>query len=381
MKFIRFLNIVLVIFIFYNPTTLSSDFGLSSEIYDQQFKISGADNLKKQIPKESIKRLDSLGIKEGNWKEISNLNLTKCFNEIIKIVNEKSSIPIKSTFSVIFIILLCAIIQGIRPSINKSNMENILNFIGSLCVCICVVTPVINIINSTSLTIKIASNFILCYAPVMSAIMIASGQTISATSYHTLILTAGKIISNISENFIIPFMSILLGISIIASLSPELKLSSISKSIHKFIKITLKFFSSVFTSILTLQNLVTSSADSMSVNVLKSTIKGCVPVIGSMISNAFNTVNGCIRLLKTGVGAFGIITGGIIFLPLLIECILWIIFLNFSECIGNTLEIKSISLLLKSISNVVSTLLAVLIFSMLILIISSGIILIIGGNR
>lgn len=384
MKLIRFLSILFFIcfFILYTPRINANNLdNIQNEIYTEQFNISGIEKLWKYIPKEQTKQLDNIGIKKGNWKEISNLNLSNIFNEIFKVISEKSKSPFKSLLPVISIMIVSTIFNGIKPQINKNSTEHILNAISTLCICIYVIKPIVGLINTSSLTIKSASNFILCYVPIMSAIMIASGQTISATSYHTLVLSAGKIISHVSEKFILPFMSIVLGISIISSLSPNFKLEYICKSIHKSTKTILKFISSIFTSILALQNLVSSSADSLGANVLKSTAKSCVPVIGVMISSAFDTIYGSLKLLKTGVGAFGIIVGGFIFLPIIIECILWIVFINISEYIGNVLEIKNISVLLKSLSNVVSTIISILIFSMIILIISSGIVMIIGGTK
>lgn len=384
MKLIRFLSILSFIsfFVFCIPkVNANNSDNIQSEIYDKQFNMSGIEKLWKYIPKEQIRQLDNIGIKKGNWKEISSLNLSSVFGEIFKIASEKSKLPFKSLLPIISIMFVSAIFKGSRLQINKNSAEHILNAISTLCICMYVVTPVVKLINTSSLTIKSASNFIMCYIPIMSAIMIASGQTISATSYHALVLSAGKIISHISEQFIIPFMSIVLGISIISSLSLDLKIESICKNIHKSIKTILKFVSSIFTSILALQNLVSSSADSLGTSALKSAAKSCVPVVGVMISSAFDTIYGSIKLLKTGVGAFGIIVGGLIFLPIIIECIVWIAFINISEYVGNVLEIKNISVLLKSVSNVISTMTSILIFSMIVLIISSGIVAVIGGNK
>ena len=106
----------------------------------------------------------------------------------------------------------------------------------------------------------------------------------------------------------------------------------------------------------------------------------CVPIVGGMVSDAYSTVQGSIRLLKSGVGAFGVFAGAVVFLPAFAQCGLWIIFLNFSKCIGDVLELKNISSLIKSVASVMSTVMAILVFSFVILVVSCVVMLVIGGK-
>ena len=380
MKIFRFLLPILLLLTFWQNQSVAGPSETLEEIYNQQFKISESDKLKEYIPENSANSLKNIGIIDGQWKEISNLNPEKIFKEIIRITKEKISSPLLSILPIVSIMIICSAVKGIRPSINKEHMEQVLNSISALCVCVSVVHPVIKCIASASLVMKTASNFIMCYVPIMATIMLASGQAVSAATYHTLLMFAGQAISYLSQNFVLPIMNILLGISLLSCLSPTLNLNNVCNNIHKTIKSLLEFTASLFTAILTMQNIVSYSADSIGVNALKLTLNGCVPIVGGMLSEAFNTVQGCIKLLKAGTGAFGIIAGGIIFFPILIECILWVIFLEISSGISDVLEIQKISSLLKSVSKVISTMLAILIFSLVILIVSSAIMLVIGGK-
>ncbi len=380
MKTFRFLLPILLIFILWQSKSLAYPSETLEEIYNQQFKISESDKLKECIPKDSVNLLSNIGLTSGKWKEIVNLNPEKIFGEIVKLIKEKFSSPFSSLLTVVSIMIICSAVKGIKPSINKNHMEQILNSISALCVCACIIHPVIRCIASVSCVMKTASNFIMCYVPIMAAIMIASGQTVSAASYHTLLMCAGQSISYLSQHIVLPIMNILLGISLISCLSTTLHLNRLCNITHKIIKSILEFTASIFTTILTMQNLVSYSADSIGSNALKLTLNGCVPIVGGMLSDAFSTVQGCIKLLKAGTGAFGIIAGGIIFLPVLIECSLWIAFLAISTGISETLKLDKISSLLKSVSKVMSTMMAILIFSLVILIVSSVIMLVIGGK-
>ncbi len=376
MKVLRFLVLSLVISCF----SLKYAQAFPHEIYQEQYALSGADKIKENIPSNSYQILKNMGISEGSWKEISSLSPEKIFTQIIKILNEKFTLPFKSLLPVISIMLVCSMVRGVKPEITENHMNQILNSLAALCICMFMINPIINSINSAALVIGTAANFVLCFVPIMSAITLASGHALSAASYHTLVLFAGQTIFYFSKIIILPLMSILLAISVVSSLSLGVKVEPLCRGVHKFIKTILEFASSIFTSILALQSLVSASADSIGANTLKFALNSCVPIVGGMVSDAFSTVQGCIKLLKSGIGAFGIIAGGIILLPSIIECMFWIAFLNLSSSVGETLKLKEISSLLKSVSNVMSTLNALLIFSIIILLVSSGVMLILGGN-
>ncbi len=349
-----------------------------NEIYREQFKTSESEKLTENLPNDSLKSLDRIGVSGANWEEISHLNPNKIFTEIINIIKEKLSSPLKSLAPTAAIILLCALINNLKTSFGSDHMAEIMTAVSTLCLCAAIINPIVSCINSSALVIKSASGFTLCAAPVMAGIMIASGHPISATSYQALIVSAGQVISHIAGNFLVPFMNMLLGISIISSISSRLKLENLCEAIYKFIKFVLKFSASIFTGIITLQNIVTTSADNIGTSTAKFAIDSCVPIVGSALSDAFTTVQGCVKLLKSGVGAFGIIAGGIIFLPIIAECSVWILFLNLCVSVGDIFELKKISSLVKSVSNVMSVTLAALLCVMTVLIVSTVLILIIG---
>ncbi len=379
MKKILYFFIIILFTSFFTVSAQHSK--IYQDIYEEQFKLSGADKLEENLPEESSKILDSLGITGSNWKEISNLTPEKLFNEIIDTGKSKLSTPFSALLPVLAIILLNAIINTLKTSFGSQHMTEIITVVSALCVCLCIVNPIVKSISSMAIIIKCAAGFMLCYIPIMTGIMIATGQSISATSYHVVMMGAGQIISQISSNFLIPIMNTVLGISVISSLSPRLNLNSICDSFNKLIKWILGFMISTFVGFLTVQNIVTSSADNISCKTMKFALTNFVPIVGNALSDAFSTVNGCINLLKSGMGAFGILAGGAIFMPLIMECSAWIMFLNMCAVTSDIFEIKRVSGLLRSTSKVMGTMLAIILCCMMILIVSTVLILIVGGNR
>ena len=98
-------------------------------------------------------------------------------------------------------------------------------------------------------------------------------------------------------------------------------------------------------------------------------------MLGGSVNEAMNSVRGCLNLLKTSVGAFGILAGIAIFLPILIELCLWDFSLGICATVGDLMEQKEIADFLRSISTVIGMLIGLLIFSAIFLVLTCGILM------
>lgn len=350
------------------------------DIYSSQLEDSGANKLTESLPKDTLNSLNWIGIQDVDWKQLMNITPDKIFSQIISTAKESSPKPIKAALSVIAIILLAALMDSFKLSIAQRPLNGATGIIATLCVCTMALEPIIAFIERAGGVIKGASNFMLCYIPVMSGIMIASGQTVSAASYNILMMTSGEIISQIASGLLTPLLSIFLAVSVVSSISPNLNLDGICSLFSSFIKWALGLTMTVFVSLLTIQSLVGNAADSTSMKAAKFVISSFVPIVGSALGDAFGTVQSCIKLLKSGVGAFGIIAASFIFLPILIECLIWMFAMNLCSSISDIFQLGKISSLLKNAGKVVSTMLSIILSCMMILTVSTVIVLIVGGN-
>ena len=136
-----------------------------------------------------------------------------------------------------------------------------MNLIGTLCICMVVITPIVQSIVKLTGVIQGASTFMLACIPVLVGIMIANGQTVTASSYNLLMLGTTNSISFLSAHFLAPCMNIFLGFSVVSAISPTLRLSTLCNTISKIVKWVLGFCMSVFTGLLTIQSLLGGSVD------------------------------------------------------------------------------------------------------------------------
>ena len=141
-------------------------------IYKEQIEISGADDLEKQVPEETKESLNNIGVIGIDWDDISNISPDKVFAEILNIAKKKSYKPLTSFSVIVSIIILCALFDGMKTSFGSKPLSDVLGVVSTLCICACVVAPIVECINNLSSIIQNSSNFMLLYVPVITGIMI-----------------------------------------------------------------------------------------------------------------------------------------------------------------------------------------------------------------
>ena len=365
------------LFVFGEETEPSEE----DEYYQEQMEASGADELPDSLPDETNELLEGLGIGSLNADEFLNLSPDKLLNQALNIMGEQSRDPLRCVVSIIGIMLLCAFLQGMKVSFGEQDLTRIF---GIVCVLMCIalmVSPILSCIHDASETIHGSFVFMTAFIPVLGSVMTVSGQTVTATSYSFLMLGASETISALCSNFILPLLHIILALSITSSAAPKLNTSGLTAFLHKTVKWILGFSMSIFVSIMSLQTIVGSASDTVAGKAAKFVVGSAIPVVGGALSEAITSVQSYLGLLKTTVGAFGIIAGAGIFLPIIIRIILWQIGIQLCSAVGELLGLSEISGLLKSVGSVMGLLLAVLLCTALMIIISTGIMLTIGGIK
>jgi len=237
------------------------------------------------------------------------------------------------------------------------------------------VTPLVSVLTRAQNTALGAFAFLISFVPVYAGIMAANGQPVLAGAYSATTIAAAQGASGLFSAVVAPGLQMLLALSVVSAAAPKINLQGIYTFLQKMVKWVLGFGMTIFVTILSLQGAAGSAADSLAVKTAKFVIGSAVPVVGGALSDAYTSVRGYVGVLKSTVGAFGILAGGAIFLPLIVELLIWIAAAELCAAAGELFEQKEISGLLKAISSVLGLFLAVLLCCGALLIISTGIVL------
>ena len=370
---------IVSVFLFFTPVTA---FAADPQFnyYSEQYQESGAADLTDKLPDDTRSSLEQLGVSGADWNEITSLSPQSLFQQVFTMVGGNLQEPVRAAIAVIAMMLICALLNGMKLSFGDRPVSRVSGLVGTLCVCTVVIQPIVSCIHNAANIIHAAADFLLACVPVLVGIMIAAGQPVSANSYNLLMMAAGNGISLLSSNILVPLMNIFLAFSEVSAVSPGIGLGGLCAAFHKVVKWTIGFCMTVFSGLLTIHSVVAASADSATAKAAKFVVSNSVPIVGSALGDAVQSIGACLKMLKSGVGAFGLLAGIFIFLPLLIQCISWVIMMHICSGISDVFDQKEISSVLKASAAVLETMLAITFCCMALLIVSTVVILIMGGT-
>jgi stage III sporulation protein AE len=159
------------------------------------------------------------------------------------------------------------------------------------------------------------------------------------------------------------------------AINPYMKLQGIGRTLSRAITMLMAFVAGIFVAVLSVRGVIAGAADSVTIRGFRFLIGNTVPVVGSAIGEALNSVVAGIGLIKSTAGMLGIIGIVVINLPVLTNIILWkgalFVMGTASDITGNG-EIKDFT---ENLSAVISLLTGALCFVSLVFILSIAIIL------
>ncbi len=376
--------IIIIIVIFFiclsGINVIAAENNEENSTAERLYQVSGADKLYDALPGETKSLLKTLGVNKPSKSVISDVTFSRVAQGMLMTAKDFAPSVFASTSIILGVLLLYSSVEGLSGIVTQKSLSGVLSVVVALCVSAAISLPVCDIIKEANRVIILASDFMLSYIPVMLAVMIACGNSLSAASYYALMNSAAQVVSQLSSKLITPLLNVFLGLSLCNSVLDGINISGLLKLFSKTVKWLLSFSFTLFSALLTFKSMISSSVDNVSSRAVRYTMSTFIPVVGAALSEAYRTVRGSVAILKNGVGIFVIFAVALIFLPVVMKLLLWMLSVNLCKAFGEMLCLKSPSELLSGVSTVLSTLLATLFCIMALFIVSTALIMTIGGN-
>lgn len=350
----KILCITLLVLYFSFPAKAEEDY--TRKFYEEQYKNSGAQNLENYLPENTKEFMNENGLVPDSDEILELITTENVFSHIWEFLKGGIKTPIACGGAILSVILISAVIIS---TTNDSAMASC-GFASVISATAVIIVPIYSLIKTSVEAMQSSSVFMTAFIPVFAVVTIASGAAASGTAMSALLLTASQAVSFIANFIVLPLMSGYLGISIASSVSPVVFKTGIADGIKKISFWTMSLTSTIFIGILSIQTAVTSATDTLTTKTAKFVIGSAVPVAGMALSEALTTVTASMGILKTGIGLYGVIACALIFLPLLIEMLLWRLMLNVTAAISDLFSVESISGILRSVDTVLSVLIGII---------------------
>jgi len=354
------------------------DSPISAFDMEEQMEALGGDALEKQVPQGAQKLMQEAGISDLSADSLLELSPRNFFRVIWNVFLEQAKRPFAVLTAVIGIVVLCALVGGLHTATGEGAVEPVFAVVSILCVLSAITAPILDCIVETSQAIRQASLFMLSFVPMFAAALTAAGQPATGATYNIFLFGVCQGVAQVVSGTLIPLMGIYLALCVVAPLTPGIDISSATGTIKSVVSWALGLILTVFVGMLSVQTMVAQSADSVGARTAKFLIGSFVPVVGGALSEAYTAARGCMVLLKTSLGAYGIIVAAMTFLPIMLQTILLYLITNLAVMASDILGVPKLSAILKSCGSVLGILIAIIFCYILLIIVSTAVVMVTG---
>ena len=321
--------------------------GAEQDVYGEIYRESGMENVTRSLDGDTRAFLDSENIDPGNSNWINSLKAENVFSHIFAFLKNGAKTPVKAGTSIMAIIIIAAAFNAY----GTQKSDTAVRFAVTLSVCAVIVFGIYGSINAAVNAVRGSSAFMLSFVPVYMSVLSVAGAGATAVSGGGLLLAAAEFISGVSAFFLTALMGAYLSLGISSSVSPLLGGAALAETLKKTGMWMMSLFTTVFIGVLSVTSTVNSASDSMAARTAKFIIGTCVPVAGTALSGAVNTVSAGVSVLKTSVGIYGVVVLFVMLLPVLAELLAWRLMLCLSAGVCGIFSVDGASELLKAVDS------------------------------
>lgn len=219
-------------------------------------------------------------------------------------------------------------------------------------------------------TVEELSEYCNLLLPVMSGALAAQGAVNASAALYAGTALFNAVLSTAISKLIIPMLYIYSALSVADNAVGNGLLTNLCKLLKWVMTWSLKVILYVFTGYLTVSGVVSGSTDAAAVRATKIAISGVVPVVGSIISDASESILVSAGLMKGAAGLYGFFATLAIWIGPFIRIGVQYLMLKITGAICGIAGAKRPTMLVQQITSAMGILLAMTVTMMLLILIS-----------
>ncbi|MDE6035960.1 MAG: stage III sporulation protein AE [Ruminococcus sp.] len=310
-----------------------------------------------------------------SYEDIENISFTGLLDIVKNAVVTRISAPLKVLKTLLLVILFTAIMKNAGTVIFSGTSAGLYNMICVITAVTVIMPQLFTVYGSALTAIQRGGNFILVFVPVFAGITLIAGGITTAGIYNLLILGASELIVRLSENFLIPVVSISTVLAVSGSVFPDMSLNSIINLLKKLITWGMTVTMTLFTGFVSMKCTLGGKADGVASKTARFLISGAVPVVGGAVSDAYATVKSSFDVIHGSVGTAGVIAMIIIMSPPVLEVLVFRLVMWIGTAIAELFSTEPLTKLMKGIDSGLAVAQSVLVCYSVIFVLCTGILM------
>ncbi len=203
--------------------------------------------------------------------------------------------------------LLLGLLSHLRASLGHEFVAKACGYAGMLLVLGFLVADMNEHVKLAQTTIAEMATTMQALFPLLVTLLAAVGGTASAAFFQPAVVAASGTMTTLLQNVTLPFAVGMAVLTMVGSLSENLRISRLCKLFRQVAHWTLGFGFTVFIGVMMVQGLGTAAVDGVSIRTAKYAIDNFIPIVGGMFADTVDTLVGCSLLIKNALGVVGLL--------------------------------------------------------------------------
>ena len=285
---------------------------------------SGAAGVTEQLDWDVQSVLEQLGLSVTAPDETGEkFTLSHIWQVFSDYLSGRISQPFAMLGGLLTVILFAALLQGIQDDPKRRAVGQVYEFVCALAAVAVLAEPLCQSFAAVESALSQGASFMTLFVPVFAGILAAGGTVTSAVSYQTAVVALADGVMQMITRVLLPFCTMGFSLAIVDAVSPSVSVGGLLRLSRKFTTWVLGLLMTLFLGVLSMQNWLGGSLDTAASKTTKYVIANFVPVVGNAVSDAYTTVRSSLQILRSTTGVIGIVSLCVLFLPPLVQLLLY----------------------------------------------------------
>jgi len=297
---------LVIVNIFSNPSKIKAD--STEQILEEHKSNFGISDFIKETEKYGGEFLGDIDISEMlNEALTGKVDNAKIYKKVLNIFGTEIKQSIKTLISILVIVVIHSILKSISDNLENGNVAKIIYYVQYIIIVSIIMSNFTDIIALIKETASNLVGFMNTLLPILITLMVYTGSIVTGGLIQPIILFMVNLIGNIIQSILIPFVLIIVVLSIVTKISDKVQVTKITKFFKSSITWFLGIILTIFVGVLSLEGTLSSSIDGITAKTAKAVVSNIIPVVGKFLGDTVDSVLGCGVILKNALGVVGIV--------------------------------------------------------------------------
>jgi len=214
---------------------------------------------------------------------------------------------LKSIVAVLMTALLCGVVSGFRQGTGSNDGMDLTLMAGTMSVTVITIGSLDVLVDMGRQTIEEISTFSKVLLPTLAAVTAASGAIGTASIHQVAAVFFVDMLLQLIQGLLMPMLYLYIGVMVAGTMLADGRLHGVAAALKKVVVWILSTSLLLFTLYLSVTKVISGTTDSAVLKMTKAAISGAVPVVGSILSDAAETVLAGAGMLRGTMGVFGML--------------------------------------------------------------------------